>query len=124
MTESEIREQGLEWQNVHGAFCWHNLSKDFIRQLVATNKIFRKNLEVELLADIHGWSVHASYFYQNMGYYIQNGLALDKSLVHYIDKIYQMYRYQAEAEYNARRTNVVRFVDGCGRVLDEVVYGI
>ena len=41
--------------------------------------------------------------------------------MNYVDQIYQLYRQQAEQEYNSRE--VVRFTDYNGRVLDEVIYG-
>ena len=118
-TEAEIREAGFDWEVVHSAFCWKNLSKDFIREIVESHPTFKTQLEQELIYDIHGYSVHASYFYQNMGYYISNKLAEQRQLVHYVGKIYQMYRQQAEQEYNSRE--VVRFTDYSGRILDEVV---
>ena len=121
MTEEEIREQGLDdWDNVRSAFCWNNLSKDFIRQIVEFDPTYKTQLEHELLLDVHGYSVHASFFYQNMAYYIQNGLAEQKQLVYYVDQIYQMYREQAQREFNASR-EVYRMVDGTGRVLDQWV---
>ena len=122
MNESTIREQGINWDIVHQAFLWSQLSKDFIRELVEGNKIFKKNLEYELLCDLHGWSVHPSCFYQNMFCYLNNGLALRKELQYHMHQIYIMYRQQAEKEYNARR-EVVHYVDGSGRVLDSITYG-
>lgn len=118
-TEAEIREAGFDWEVVHTAFCWKNLSKDFIREIVESYPQYKTQLEQELLMDIHGYSIHASYFYQNMGYYIMNKLAEQRQLSNYVDKIYQLYRQQAEQEYNSRE--VVRFTDYSGRVLDEVV---
>lgn len=123
MTESEIREFGLDdWDNIHTAFCWNNLSKDFIRQMVEYNPIYKTQLEQELLMDLHGYGIHASYFYQNMGYYILNKLAEQKQLVYYVDKIYEMYRAQAEQEYEARKNNIVRLIDSTGRVIDQMIY--
>lgn len=119
-TEDEIREAGFDWDNVHSAFCFKNLSKDFIRQIVESYPQYKKQLEHELLMDIHGYSIHASYFYQNMGYYIMNKLAEQRQLVHYVDKIYQMYRQQAEQQYNSKQ--VYQLVDNSGRILDSVVY--
>lgn len=120
MTEEEIREQGLDnWDNVHAAFCWSELSKDFIRQIVESDPIYKTQIEHELLLDIHGFSVHASIFYQNMYQYIKNGMAEQKQLIYYLDAIYQMHREQAEKEFNSRQ--VYRMVDGTGRVLDQWV---
>ena len=117
--ESEIREAGFDWEVVHSAFCWKNLSKDFIREMVESDPIYKTQLEHELLMDIHGYSIHASYFYQNMGYYISNGMAEQKQLIYYVDQIYIMYRNQAEQEYNSRRA--YQLIDNTGRVLDQVV---
>lgn len=119
-TEAEIREAGFDWEVVHSAFCWKNLSKDFIREIVESYPQYKTQLEHELLMDIHGYSIHASYFYQNMGYYISNKLAEQRQLVHYVDKIYQMYRQQAEQEYNSRE--VVRFTNYSGKVIDQIIY--
>lgn len=117
-TEAEIREAGFDWQTVHSAFCWKNLSKDFIREIVESHPIYKTQLEQELLMDLHGYSIHASYFYQNMGYYISNKLAEQRQLSNYVDKIYHLYRQQAEQEYNSGE--VVRFTDYSGRVLNMV----
>ena len=118
--EEELRENGFEWDNVHRCFCWYNLSKDFIRELVEADPIFKTQLEHELLMDLRGYSVHASFFYQNMGYYIQNGLAEQKQLVNYINQVYMLYRQQSDAEYNAR-INTYNFVDYNGRIFEQVV---
>lgn len=31
MTETELREDGFDWDNVLRAFLWNDLNKDFIR---------------------------------------------------------------------------------------------
>lgn len=88
--------RGLEhdWQNIHTVFCFQNLSRDFIRELVGTNKVYRKNLELELMMDIHGWAIHASAFYKNMYCYLEDRLALEKQLHSYVDMVYEMYKEQ------------------------------
>ena len=122
-TEAEIREAGLDWEVVHTAFCWKNLEPDFIREIIESNPtLCKKQLERELICDIHGYSVHASAFYQNMYIYLNLGLAEQKQLVYYVDKIYEMYREQAEQEYEARKNNIVRLVDSTGRVIDQMIY--
>lgn len=118
-TEAEIREEGFDFQNVHAAFCWSNLSKNFIRELVEYDQTYKTQLEQELLMDLNRYSVHASYFYQNMGYYISNGLAEQKQLINYVEQIYQLYKNQAEHEYQNQR--VARWIDWDGRVIDQIV---
>ena len=119
-TEAEIREAGFDWEVVHSAFCWKNLSKDFIREIVESYPQYKTQLEQELIMDLHGYSIHASYFYQNMGYYISNKLAEQRQLVNYVGQIYQLYRQQAEQEYNSRQ--VYRLVGNNGNVLDQCVF--
>jgi hypothetical protein len=70
--------------------------------------------------DFHGFSVHPSMFYNNMYHYIKNGLAYTKELKFYLDRIYMLYREQAEKEWSAS-TTIHRIVDGTGRVLDSFV---
>lgn len=119
--EEELREKGFNWQNVHNCFCWYSLSKDFIRQFVEHDPVYKTQLEHELLMDFHGFSIHASFFYQNMFKYLKAGLAEAKDLACYADRIYLMYRERKEAEWNASR-EVYKFVDGAtGKVLDQWV---
>lgn len=116
MNESEIREFGLDWDNVEKAFLWKNLSKDFIRELVEYDPTYKTQLQHHLLCAFHRYASYPSYFYQNMGYYIQNGLAEQKQLINCVDQLYQMYREQSEKEYNSRQ--IYRLVDGTGRIVD------
>ena len=44
-TEEEIRLDGFEWDNVYGAFCWSDLSKDFIRELAESDPVYKTQLE-------------------------------------------------------------------------------
>lgn len=116
MTETEMRQQGFEWQNVERCFLWNELSKDFIRQLVEYDTTYKTQLEHHLLMAFHGYASYSSYFYRNMYTYLKLGLAEQKELDCYADQLYMMYREQAEQEYNAR--TVYKAVDGMGRVLD------
>lgn len=118
MTETELREDGFDWDNVLRAFLWNDLNKDFIRQLVEYAPIYKTQLEHHLLAAVHGYSSFPCYFYQNMYHYIKLGLAEQKQLIYYLDQIYIMYQQQRQREWNASR-QVYKFVDGTGRVLDQ-----
>lgn len=120
MTEEELREQGFQWDNVLRAFLWSDLSKDFIRELVEYDPIYKTQLEHHLLAAIHGYSAFPCFFYQNMYHYIKLGLAEQKQLKYYVDKCYMMYYQQRQREWNASR-QVYKFTDGTGRVLDQWV---
>ena len=119
-SESELREKGFSWSVVQRAFIWYNLSKDFMRQLVETDQCFKTQLEHHLIMAFHGYQAFPSMFYQNMYSYLKMGLAEAKDLACYADRIYLLYREQAEKEYNASR-NVYRMVDGTGKVLEQWV---
>ena len=120
-SESELRENGITWSLVQRAFIWNNLSKDFIRQLVETDQTYKTQLEHHLIMAFHGYQAFPSPFYQNMYAYLKMGLAEAKDLTCYADRIYLMYREQAEKEWSASR-QVYKFVDGAtGRVLDTYV---
>ena len=119
MTETEMREEGFQWQNVERCFLWGELSKDFIREIVEYDEKYKTWLEHALLMDFHGYSVHASAFYMNMYTYIKSGMAEQKELSCYVDQVYQMYWNQREQQYNARVVHT--FKDGMGRVLDQWV---
>ena len=118
MTQTEIREQKRNWDTIHAAFCWSQLSKDFMRELVGKNWMYRWKLEHELLMDFHGYSCHASAFYHNMYQYIKSGLATDNQLRYYTDRTYMMYREQLQKQCNSRET--VKLIDFNGKVLDMV----
>ena len=119
-TQTEIREEGFDWQNVERAFIWENLSKDMMRELVQYDPTYKTQLQHHLLCAFHGYQSFPSVFYQNMYSYLKMGLAEAKDLVYYADQLYLLYRQRAEQEYNSR--TVHRFVDGTGRVLDQVFY--
>lgn len=118
-TEEQIRQDGFEWNCVEAAFCWYDLSKDFMRELIQYDPTYKTQLEHALIMDMNRYSIHASVFYRNMYQYIKNGLAETKELENFADKVYFMYREQAEKEYSSRQ--IYRIVDGTGRVLDSWV---
>lgn len=120
MTEEEIRTLDRTWDNIHACFCWSELNKDLIRELISNNKKYKLNLQKQLMLDIHGYSVHCAVFYQNMYIYLKEGIALQKQLISYMNKVYQMYREQSEREYAATR-QVYKFTDCTGRILDQLV---
>ena len=118
--ETQLREEGITWDLVQKAFIWHDLSKDFLRQLVETDQCFKTQLQHHLLCAFHGYASYPSYFYKNMWQYLKAGLAEQKELVFYASKLYMMYREQEEKEIYANR-QVYKFVDGTGRVIDQFV---
>ena len=120
MTEIEMRQQGFEWQNVERCFLWNELSNDFIRELVEYDPVYKTQLQHHLLCAFHGYASYPSNFYMNMWQYLKAGLAEQKELKYYADRLYMMYREQAEKEFNSRVVH--KFVDGTGKVLDQVVF--
>ena len=121
MTEEELRQQGFEsWDDVERCFLWNELSKDFIRQLVEYDTIYKTQLEHHLLMAFHGYATFASFFYKNMYIYLKSGLAEQKELECYSDRVYQLYSQKYQEELNASRS-VYKFVDGTGRVLESWV---
>lgn len=120
MTEAEMRQNGFEWENVERCFLWGQLSIDFMRELVEYDEKYKTWLEHALLMDFHGYSVHASAFYKNMYNYLKLGLAEQKELKCYSEKVEQMYWDQKQKEDQARVVH--KFVDGTGRVLDTWVW--
>lgn len=117
-TEEEIRLDGFEWDNVYAAFCWSDLSLDFIRELAESDPVFKTQLEHQLLLDLQGWSEHAAIYYQNMYNYIKIGVAELKQLELHMSRLWYKWRQKSDQEFNARR-NVYRITDGTGRVLDQ-----
>lgn len=114
-TEAEIREAGFDWEVVHTAFCWKNLEPDFIREIIESNPQYKTQLERELLMDVHGYSIHASAFYQNMYIYLQMNLAEQKELKYYSEQVGQLYMNQRNEEYG--KSDVAKFVDYTGKVV-------
>ena len=122
MIQSELRQNGFEWQNVEKAFLWTELSKDFMRELVEYDQKYKTWLEHALLMDFHEYSVHASAFYQNMFNYIKYGLAEQKELAYYADKVYQMYIERKRIEESCRQRFQAHLIDCNGTVLDTITY--
>lgn len=121
MTEEEIRLMGLDdWNTIERAFLWSELSKDFMRELVEYDQKYKTWLEHALLMDFHGYSVHASAFYKNMYNYLKLGLAEQKELKCYSERVGQMYMDQMNKELESK--HVYSLVDNSGRVLDSVVF--
>ena len=118
--EDEIREAEFDWEVVHTAFCWKNLEPDFIREIVESHPIYKTQLEQELIYDVHGYSVHASYFYQNMYIYLQLNLAEQKELKRFSVRVSQMYINQLQQEQQARIVHSIHY--GTGRILDSIVF--
>lgn len=121
MTEEEIRLMGLDdWNTIERAFLWSELSKDFMRELVEYDQKYKTWLEHALLMDFHGYSIHASAFYKNMYNYLKLGLAEQKELKCYSERVGQMYMDQMNKELESK--HVYSLVDNSGRVLDSVVF--
>lgn len=119
MTETEMRQQGFQWDNVERCFLWNELSKDFIRELVQYDTCYKTQLEHHLLMAFHGYASFSSYFYLNMYNYIKLGLAEQKELECYDERVGMMYMDQLQQEQQARI--VYSFKDGTGRILDQWV---
>lgn len=111
-----MRQQGLQWENVERCFLWNELSNDFIRELVQYDTTYKTQLEHHLLMAFHGYASYSSYFYLNMCNYIKLGLAEQKELECYVERVGMMYMDQLQQEQQARI--VYSFKDGTGRVLD------
>lgn len=116
ITEAELRQNGFDWQNVERCFLWTELSKDFLRQLVEYDEKYKTWLEHALLMDFHGYSVHASAFYKNMYNYLKLGLAEQKELKCYSERVGMMYMDQLQQEQQARIVHSI--TDYNGRILD------
>lgn len=120
-TESQIREDGFEWENIQRAFLWQELGCDLMRELVEYDTIYKTQLQHHLLCAFHGYATYPSFFYKNMYIYLRCGLAEERDLEYYTDKVYQMYSQKFEEEMNAMKP-VYKFVDSNGRILDQVVF--
>ena len=122
MTETELREMGLQWQNVQKCFIWSELSPDFIRELVEYDPVYKTQLEHHLLCAFHGYASYPSNFYKNMLQYLKLGLAEEKELECYTERVGMLYMNQLNQEEQASR-QVYKFVDGgTGKVLDTWVW--
>ncbi len=122
MKESELREQGLQWDNVEQCFFWNELSKDFMRQLVEYDTCYKTQLENHLLGAFHGFAEYPSDFYQNMYNYIKYGLAEQKELAYYADKVYDMYITRKRIEESCRQRFQAHLIDYNGTILNTITY--
>ena len=120
MTESELREGGLQWDNVQKCFLWNELSKDFIRELVEHDTTYKTQLEHNLLCAFHGYASYPSYFYKNMWQYIKLGLAEQKELQYYTERVGMLYMDQKQQEERSR--HVYSLIDNRGCVLKQVLF--
>ena len=119
MIETDLREMGLQWQNVQRCFIWSELSPDFIRELAEHDQTYKTQLEHHLLMAFHGYATYPSYFFINMWWYIRLGLAEQKQLAYYIERVGQLYLDQKQKEDQSRQ--VYSLVDNNGRILDQCV---
>ena len=118
--ETQLREEGITWDLAQKAFIWHSLSRDFIRQLVETDQCFKTQLQHHLLAAFHGYASYPSHFYKNMWHYLKAGLAEQKELECYSERVGMMYMDQLQQEQSSR--HVYSLVDSTGRKLDQIVW--
>ena len=118
--EEEIREAGFDHVIVLTAFRFKNLQPDFIRQIVEYDQSIKKELEHELIYDLHDYSIHASAYYQNMYIYLQLNLAEQKELKYYSDQVGQKYMNQLQLEQESK--HIYSFIDGTGRKIDQIIY--
>lgn len=118
-TESEIRQQGLEWDNVERSFIWQNLNGDLIRELAQCDLTYKTILEHHLIAALQGFASYPSKFFQNMYIYLKLDLAEQKELKNYVEKVGMMYMQQLNSELESR--HVYSLVDGSGTVKDQIL---
>lgn len=118
--EDEIREAGFDKQIVIVAFRFKNLQPDFIREVVEYDQSIKKELEHELLCDIHRYSVHASAFYQNMFIYLKLNLAEQRELKYYTERVGMMYMDQWNKEQESRHT--YSLIDHNGMVQNQIIF--
>lgn len=118
-SESLIREEGLDLQNIENAFLWQELGRDFIRQIITIDPLIRTKIDHHIIAALQGFASYPSMFYSNAFCYLRNSLSEQKDLEYYSNRIYQLYIEQAEKEYNSRQTYT--FIDNTGRILDTYI---
>lgn len=119
-TESQIRQQGLEWDNVERSFIWSNLEPDFIRELVEFDQIYKTTLEHHLIAALQGFATYPSTFYQNMYIYLKLNLAEQKELKCYSERVGMLYMNQLQQENESRQT--YSLLDHNGMVQDQIIF--
>lgn len=118
-TESQIRQQGLEWENVERSFIWQNLDGDVIRELAQCDPTYKTILQHHLIAALQGFATYPSTFYQNMYIYLKLNLAEQKELKNYTDRVGMMYMNQLQQEQASRQT--YSLIDHNGMVQDQIV---
>lgn len=118
-TESEIRQQGLDLQNIERAFIWQNLTGDFQRELITAEPIMRTKIDHHIIAALQGFASYPSMFYQNAFIYLQLNLAEQKELKNYIERVGMMYMQQLNSELESR--HVYSLIDGTGKIQDKIV---
>ena len=119
MTETELREMGLQWQNVERSFIWSNLEPDFIRELAEYDQVYKTTLEHHLIAALQGFASYPSTFYQNMYIYLQLNLAEQKELKCYSERVGMLYMDQWNKEQQSRHR--YSLIDNNGRVTDQII---
>lgn len=119
-SESQIRQQGLDWQNVERSFIWSNLEPDFIRELVEYDQGYKTTLEHLLIAALQGYASYPSIFYQNMYIYLQLNLAEQKELKNYTERVGMMYMDQWNKEQQNGHTYIL--IDNNGRITDQIIH--
>lgn len=116
---SEIRQQGLEWDNVERSFIWENLDADMIRELAQCDPTHKTLLQHHLIAALQGFASYPSKFFQNMYIYLKLDLAEQKQLKNYSDRVGEMYMNQLQKELESR--HVYSLVDSNGTVKDQII---
>lgn len=118
-SESQIRQQGLEWDNVERSFIWQNLDGDLIRELAQCDPTYKTILEHHLIAALQGFASYPSKFFQNMYIYLKLDLAEQKELKNYIERVGMMYMQQLNSELESR--HVYSLVDHIGKIQDQIL---
>ena len=119
-SEKQIRQQGLDLQNIERAFIWQNLTADFQRELITAEPIIRTKIDHHIIAALQGFASYPSMFYQNAFIYLKLNLAEQKELKNYTDRVGMMYMDQLNKELESRHT--YSLIDGTGRIQDQIVF--
>lgn len=118
--ENQIRQQGLDLQNIERAFIWQNLTADFQRELITAEPIIRTKIDHHIIAALQGFASYPSMFYQNAFIYLQLNLAEQKELKCYSERVGMMYMDQWNKEQKSKQ--VYSLVDHNGRIMDQIIY--
>ena len=118
-SEKQIRQQGLDLQNIERAFIWQNLTGDFQRELITAEPIIRTKIDHHIIAALQGFASYPSTFYQNAFIYLHLNLAEQRELKNYSERVGMMYMNQFQQEQASKQ--VYSLVDYNGKILDEVV---